>query len=217
MKKLLLIGFVTMASPVLASTNNPWVEHFAEQEISEALPQELPQVAEAISTARHYTGLENTISYEQVMDMVNDHLLKEGAGEELKVSIAKHHKGKPILKHRSAVSFEVSDVRFNARELTWEATLYPYEGKRTLASIKLMGTYDELVEVPVLARRIRRDEVISISDIKWTKVESSRLRADTAMQLRKLSAYHHSALFHPTALYEWQNLRSLLLLKRTIM
>ncbi len=186
MNKLLLVSMVAMLSPALATANNPWTEHFSEQQLSESLPQELPQVAEAISTARHYSGLENTIGYQQVVDAVNDKLHKEGAGEELEVKLLQHAKGKPVMSHRKPVTFEISDIRYNARELTWEATLYPYEGKRTLAPMKLMGSYDEVVEVPVLTRRIRRDEVISANDIKWSKVESSRLRTDTALEVEQI-------------------------------
>ena len=80
----------------------------------------------------------------------------------------------------------LGNLRYHARELSWEATLYPYEGKRPLAPINLIGSYDEVVEVPVLSRRIRRDEVISANDIKWEKIESNRLRADTVMDVENM-------------------------------
>lgn len=189
MNKLALLALICTIAPSVATAENPWVEHFAAKHAekqNEAMPADLPQVADAISTARHYSGLENSISHQQVVDAISDRLVAEGAGEAIKVKLNKYNTGKPILQYRSAVTFEMGGTQFNARQLTWSSVLYPYAGKQPLAPIKLEGTYDEVVEVPVLTRRIRRDEVIALSDIKWEKIENSRLRADTALQVEQI-------------------------------
>ncbi len=176
-----LIGFLI---PAIAMAANPWAEHYAKE--TNTLPVALPAVADAISNARQQTGIESTITLKQAEKAIEKALKEEGAGETLKVSIIEHNRQKVLLKHRTPVTFEISDVDYNARELVWNATLYPYEADRPLSPIKLEGRYDEVVEIPVLTRRIRRDEVITLADIKWHTVESSRLRADTARDAEQI-------------------------------
>ncbi|MDG1287094.1 MAG: flagellar basal body P-ring formation chaperone FlgA [Rickettsiales bacterium] len=177
----LAIGFII---PAIAFASNPWAEHYAKK--AEPLPVALPAVADAISTARQQTGIESSITFKEAEKAIAKALKKEGAGETLKVKIIDHSRQKALLTHRAPITFEISDVDYNARELVWSATLYPYESERPLSPIKLEGQYDEVVEVPVLTRRVRRDEIITLADIKWHTVEASRLRADTALQAEQI-------------------------------
>ena len=186
MKKLIIICLLSIAMPVtvFSSPSNPWADRYTND--STILPAELPAVRDAISSAREHTGIESNISYNEVESKIANILQDEGAGENILAKIKKRNKNGLIISYNSELTYEISDLTYNARDLLWNATLYPYDSKKTLAPIKLMGNYDEMVKVPVLNRRIRRDEIITISDIKWQEIAASRLRNDAAMTLEQI-------------------------------
>ena len=179
-----LLSFILFLLPALAMASNPWAERYAKQKAE--LPAELPTVERAISDARQHTAIESSIHYREVAKAVADALKTEGAGESIEAKINTYRPHSTLLKHHSPLTFELSNVDFDARALTWTASLYPYDYEKPLAPLKLSGSYDEMMEVPVLARRVRREEVITDADIKWQKVQASRLRQDTAMQIEQM-------------------------------
>ncbi len=187
MKTLALLSLLLASTATFADDTNPWAERYADNaKIAEALPNQLPEVASAIDTARLHAGIESGLGYNAVSGAIEQALRKEGAGEELKVTLFKYREGKAILNSRSPLSMEIDNVTFNANQKTWSATLYPFDNAKPLAAMVLEGSYDEMIEVPVLTRRFRRDEVITASDIQVKKVESSRIRADTALSMDQM-------------------------------
>lgn len=184
MKKIIFIGLIAIAMPMLAMASNPWAERYAESR--EALPAELPAIEEAISTARQQTGLNNSITYDELASTISRKLEDEGAGENIFAKINRHKKNGIALTHSSNLTYEMDEITYNAHDLIWSTTLYPYDGKNPLSPIKLKGTYDEMVEVPVLTRRVRRDEIITASDVKLHNVEASRIRNDAAMKIEQI-------------------------------
>ena len=177
--------------PSLAFAGNPWAEHYAKtgDEADVVLPAQLPAAASAIRSARSQVGITSGISYNEVERQVSAELEAEGAGENVQAKITKNKRNKNLLSHNTPLTFELTDVDYNAREMLWTATLYPHDYEKQLQPIQLSGSFDEMMEVPVLTRRFRRDEVISEADIKWRKIESSRLRHDTAMEVEQMVGF----------------------------
>ena len=173
--------------PISAFANNPWHEHYASRDAGTtsakvaALPAELPEVAQSIDHARQHTGLEYRITKAEAEHAIALALQADGAGEEISATLVKSDSEEAILTHRSPLTFEISDVSYNARELSFEVRLYPFDGIRPLPPIQLSGRYDEVMEIPVLTRRLRRDDVITDGDIKLMQIPASRLRKDVAL------------------------------------
>lgn len=173
--------------PISAFANNPWHEHYASRDAGTtsakvaALPAELPEVAQSIDHARQHTGLEYRITKAEAEHAIALALQADGAGEEISATLVKADSEEAILAHRSPLTFEISDVSYNARELSFEVRLYPFDGIRPLPPIQLSGRYDEVMEIPVLTRRLRRDDVITDGDIKLMQIPASRLRKDVAL------------------------------------
>lgn len=173
--------------PISAFANNPWHEHYASRDAGTtsakvaALPAELPEVAQSIDHARQHAGLEYRITKAEAEHAIALALQADGAGEEISATLVKADSEEAILAHRSPLTFEISDVSYNARELSFEVRLYPFDGIRPLPPIQLSGRYDEVMEIPVLTRRLRRDDVITDGDIKLMQIPASRLRKDVAL------------------------------------
>lgn len=196
MKQLFFIWVIWMLVPTLVFAANPWDEIYAERAETKAqqaatseLPAELPAVQDAISSAREQAGLGSVLTVDSVARDVAHALEKEGAGEKIRIELFQAPHNGILLNHRAALTYEIKDVSYNARAMNWEAMLYPYESTKPLAPIKLQGSYDEVVNVPVLVRRVHRDEIITAADIKWEEVEASRLRPDTAMEEKQIIGY----------------------------
>lgn len=60
-----------------------------------------------------------------------------------------------------------------------------FEGKRSM-SVPVQGRYYEVVEIPVLKRRIRNGTVVAVEDVIWKELPKYRLRSNMLTKLDQL-------------------------------
>lgn len=169
-----------LTSPAYAE--NPWAQRF--QKSSPSMTKEAPERAPAVSYDDVGRG-QYHFDYDDAEYAVASALVHEGAGEQVRV-IIDPRKPTPLKQHNAPLSVEIDDLFYNAKTLTWSATLYFTSVGRPLSPVKLEGRYEELIEVPTIRRRLRKDDIIQASDIEPKAIASNRLKNDTILDANQL-------------------------------
>lgn len=104
-------------------------------------------------------------------------LVKSGAAGHLAVSLFEPRSPVRTGVKRSD-AFRLVDVRFDPRSNRVSATMIVPAGQGRAKRVAVSGRAQAVVEVPVLTRRIGRGDVIRRGDIKWRRMEKSRVRGN---------------------------------------
>lgn len=114
-------------------------------------------------------------------------LIKEGAGDEIRVQISGVREEDQIaLSAGSPIKAEVENVTLDKMRGRWEATLYMAADGKSLAPARISGTYDEMAHIPMLKQRMQSGDIIAEDDIVWDSMPMNRLRKSTIMDSKAL-------------------------------
>lgn len=131
-------------------------------------------------TARPYTG-------KDAADAITRALVKEGAGDELRVQINGVREEDQFTNGTATmVTAEVDNLHIDKARSRWDATLLMSASGQNLAPVKLSGRYDEMMHVPTLKARMQAGDVISEEDIAWDDVPAIRLRKSVITDAKSL-------------------------------
>lgn len=132
-------------------------------------------------------NLSRVFTGRDVAQAVGRALIKEGAGDELRVQISGVREDDQIaLSAGSPIKAEVENVTLDKVRGRWEATLYMAADGKSLAPARISGTYDEMAHIPMLKQRMQSGDIISQDDIVWDSMPISRLRKSTVMDSKAL-------------------------------
>lgn len=137
-------------------------------------------MAMAEGTAHYFTG-------KDAAEAISRALVKEGAGDELRVQINGVREEDAFTSQTSAaITADVSDLHLDKAHTRWDATLLMSAGGQNLAPVKLSGRYDEMARIPMLKQRMQNGDIITEEDIVWDEAPASRLRKNTIMDSKSL-------------------------------
>lgn len=120
------------------------------------------------------------VSLDDVESSVARQLESEGAGGMIKALVISRQ-NRTLYSSNSPVDFSIDSLDFNARSLRWTAHLVIYAGGELEETLSLNGRYESQVEIPVLANRMHRDDIIEEVDIAWITYPEHRMRKDTVL------------------------------------
>lgn len=116
-----------------------------------------------------------SLSIRDIEEDVAQQLVKEGAGNIIEVSLVGRH-APQYHQASKPVSFSISFLDYNARTMRWDADIEIFEGDTMAKSVKMSGRYKPMIDVPVLNKRLFKNDIIEGSDIAWERVAEHRLR-----------------------------------------
>jgi flagella basal body P-ring formation protein FlgA len=172
----------------IALAENPWQARYEAQEAAktpqppvaattngaEILPQAPTEAVEAYN-----------ITYGQLKDYLARELEKKGAAASVRVTLPRRD-ADSVVSFREPLTMEAAPLTFNASLKTWQATLYFSAGTKTLAPMKLSGRYDEMVDVPMLLKRMSEQQTIKQEDITIRSLPMARVRSGTIFSSSQL-------------------------------
>lgn len=118
--------------------------------------------------------------------LVAEALSKAGAGNDVHVRINEVHEDGIVANAGTPITGEVDNLSFDDKSTVWRAVLLLKSGEKNLAPVVLTGNYDVIKQLPVLARTVRADEVISSDDIIYEKQSGRFQRNDLVTDARML-------------------------------
>lgn len=118
--------------------------------------------------------------------VITQALTKSGAGNDVAVHINGFRAEDQVAAASAPISVDVDNLNVDKAHSSWKATLLFKAGGRNLAPVNLSGTYDEVVDVPVLKRQVRSGEVITAEDIEFSKQVIRFLTSNTVRDEKDL-------------------------------
>jgi flagella basal body P-ring formation protein FlgA len=150
-----------------SAAENPWQQRYAD-------------AAAATSSAQPATYLHDSsheVTYGDIKQVLAQELTAQGAGENLRVNIPRPD-SQVVLSQDAPIEMQLSEVTFDAGFKTFTATAHFSSAGKPLAPMKLSGSFDEMVEVVLLKRRLTQKEVIDANDIVMQTVPIRRLHGE---------------------------------------
>jgi len=118
--------------------------------------------------------------------VIEEALIKAEAGNEVKAKINNASDNQEIANAAGRISAEIDNLTIDKTRKTWQANLLLKTDDKNLAPIALAGRYEEIVQIPVLKRTVKSDEIISEEDIIIDNQTSNRIRNNTIKDIGEL-------------------------------
>ncbi|MBT6883906.1 MAG: flagellar basal body P-ring formation protein FlgA [Rhodospirillaceae bacterium] len=118
------------------------------------------------------------ISNDEIHDAIRDALVEKGADPNTEIVLS----NKFLKFHVAGGSLSgvaVDEINFQRRSQRFTAIISAPAGDANAKQIRVSGRLYQTVEVPVLSRRVLAGETIKEEDIKWIKLRSGLLQANT--------------------------------------
>lgn len=126
-----------------------------------------------------------SISFKEAQDAIARALEAQGVADRIKVVIPRRADS-AIASYREPLTMQIDQLTFDKNFLTWQAVAYFSAGSKPLAPVKLSGRYEEVVEVPILKRRVNHGELIVESNIEMQEFGTNRLRGEIVSSAAQL-------------------------------
>ncbi|MDX1974880.1 MAG: flagellar basal body P-ring formation chaperone FlgA [Rickettsiales bacterium] len=94
--------------------------------------------------------------------------------------------GQTFYSYTAPLTVQVRGLVVDQSSSRWSANLLVMSGEDTVTAMPAAGRYDEMAQVPVLKRPLRKEDVISQDDIEMKSYPSDRLRNDTITDMAAL-------------------------------
>ncbi|MEI7669004.1 MAG: flagellar basal body P-ring formation chaperone FlgA [Pseudomonadota bacterium] len=120
------------------------------------------------------------------LKLVSSALKDAGAGKEIKVFINNLRDEDVIANSTSEITAGTDALEIDKSSKRFTVNLFLKENGRNLAPIKLSGSFDELVEFPILKRQIKYGEIINQDDIDIDKQPSRKIRKNTITDVKEI-------------------------------
>jgi len=162
LRLLSLFSFLCLTSPAFAAYD----ELFAEE------PQQATRNLFQLTTNDAQAAIAQALS-------------EKGAGN--KVAATMQGQGSNVVfSYNKPVTAEIQGLTFDAATRRWNASLLFRSGEDVVSAIPASGTYQEIIDVPVLKREARNNLVISENDIEMRSFPLAQTRSDTVTDMRQL-------------------------------
>ena len=120
------------------------------------------------------------ISREEIEDEIIATLMEKGIEPDMKIELSNrmlrlHVPGNAL------ASFEIEDIHYEPRTRRFAAIIAAPAGEPTAKRTRVTGRLHRIRNIPVLARRMLANEVITDNDITWIKVRANRLQPDIVL------------------------------------
>lgn len=129
-------------------------------------------------------------SLKQVEDALQTALAADGVKEEIELFLTGRY-GDTVFRSAAPYRIEVRGLERTAAD-HFSARVHFVDAASSATAPQVMGIlpvegrYERYVRVPVLAHRMRREDVIAPNDISWQRVSVRKLRGDTVMTAAEL-------------------------------
>ncbi len=140
---------------------------------------------ESVSVSR----LGRTIESDEIRNVIAHHIVEIGRGDSVEdIDISLDRLAQPIVVEQSAVDMlAVDKFEYDAGTGRFAALLKISDSMTAAAGLRFTGRAIEIIEVPVLARKIERGEVISARDIVIDRMPRSAIRDDIITDANRLT------------------------------
>lgn len=108
-----------------------------------------------------------------------------GVGEAITVSM-KGPSQSTLFKHHGTVSLNLENVDYDARRLTWDAEAQILSHGNILRRLAVSGSYEMMIQAPVLTRNLRHGQIITKRDIIIESFPSKHITQNTALNADEL-------------------------------
>lgn len=112
-------------------------------------------------------------------------LQDKGAGDRLSAKIL-GRKQETLFSYNKPVIAEIHGLRYEALTHRWNASIIFRAGEDVVSAIPASGSYEEMIEVPVLRREVRNDAVITKDDVEMRTFPVAQTRSDTITRISDL-------------------------------
>jgi len=120
------------------------------------------------------------ISREEIEDEILAALIDKGAAPDMKVEL-----GNRMLRLHvpwdALAALEIEDIVYESRTQRFAAIISAPAGDPAAQRMRVTGRLHRIANIPVLARRMVSNEIITLRDITWIKVRANRLQPDVVL------------------------------------
>jgi flagellar basal body P-ring formation protein FlgA len=111
-----------------------------------------------------------------VINLVTESIIAKGASKDIKVKINEIRPEDVVAGNEQNLTGELDALEIDKKSGRFTALLITKDNGRNLAPFKISGNYDEMMEVPMLKRQVKSDDVILSEDIYFDKQPARKLR-----------------------------------------
>lgn len=137
--------------------------------------------AEAITLTRAATVIDRS----DIERALTEALLDEGVQGRFNLVIP-NEMAEMVLPHGSAKTIEVSSIQYRADNQSFDAILAGPSQDNPQQQMRVVGTFERLVEVPVLYSTIQSGDIIRARDIHYIDMPESRIQHDMVLKSEDL-------------------------------
>lgn len=117
----------------------------------------------------------NLFSGQDAIGLVTEALIAREAGRDIKVNLNEFHAEDILANSAQPLTGTMEDMTIEKSSGHWNGILVLQEGGRNLSPVKLSGTYDEMVGIPILKHGMKAGEVIRQEDVELDRQPLKRL------------------------------------------
>jgi flagella basal body P-ring formation protein FlgA len=109
---------------------------------------------------------------------ISQALSGKGAGNKVSDTIT-GRKDDVLFSYGQPVTAEIHGLRYDSSNHRWNASILFRAGEEVVSAVPATGTYEEVIDVPVLRREARNNNVISEGDLEMRAFPLAHTRSDT--------------------------------------
>ena len=125
------------------------------------------------------------IEREQIEETIMTYLINQGADPEMDAELA-NKSIRLFLPVTEIPDIAIDEMTFDKQTRRFSAIISAPANSPAAKRFRLSGRIYRMTDVPVLARQVSSDEVISSDDIEWKRLRSDKLSTETALELNDL-------------------------------
>ena len=127
----------------------------------------------------------SVITQDEIAEQLRDVLADQGADPDMEINFS----NRQLRLHTAGtgngeIGFE--DIAYDPRTNRFAVVIFAPAGDPSAPRIRVTGRMYPTTEIPVAARRLLKGDLITKSDIRWTRVRSGRLQNDAVSSLEDL-------------------------------
>ena len=115
--------------------------------------------------------------------LVMEAIIAKEAKSEVTVALQNMREEDILFRSTLPLSGSIDNLVIDEPTGHWQALLLPKEAERNLPPVRLTGTFDTMVEIPVLKRQVKSGEIIYQEDVEMVKQPARRLRKNTITEV----------------------------------
>lgn len=118
------------------------------------------------------------LTLKEAEQAISEMLQEEGVSEHPSARIGNNRK-LVLYKYTKPFSVAIKTLKYNTDDSSFSGNLYFMDGEEVLSAIPVSGTYEEMVNVPMLKRSLSKGQPIEEANITHKLMSQNRIRADT--------------------------------------